>query len=91
MLTLTTFVMINMISQQSALAAKGLPVTVTGSSPGLLDDLLTASVFQCWVLGLVAGKMGEGSLAEGFKHAVILVVLTLLAVVIVGRFIPLNI
>jgi flagellar protein FlaJ len=91
MLTLTTFVMVNMLAQQSVLAAKGLPVTVVGSNSSTIDDLVTASVFQCWVLGMVAGKMGEGSLAEGFKHSVILVLLTLLAVVIVGRFIPLNI
>jgi archaeal flagellar protein FlaJ len=90
MLTMTTFVMIDMLSQQSALAARGLPVTVAGSNPVLLDELLTASVFQSWVLGLVAGKMGEGSLAEGFKHAAILVVLTLLSVVIASRIIPLH-
>jgi len=91
MLTLTTFVMVNMLSSQSALAAKGFTSVVSGSSAGTIDDLLTASVFQCWVLGLVAGKMGEGSLAEGFKHSAILVILTLAAVLIAGRFITLNI
>jgi archaeal flagellar protein FlaJ len=90
MLTMTTFVMIYMLSQQSALAAKGIHVSVAGANPRLLDDLLTASVFQSWVLGMVAGKMGEGSLAEGFKHSVALVVLTLLAVVVAGLFIPLH-
>ena len=91
MLTLTTFVMIYMLSQQTALAARGLPVVSSGSNPKIIDDLLTASIFQCWVLGLVAGKMGEGSLAEGFKHSVILVALTLIAVVVTGWFIPLRI
>jgi flagellar protein FlaJ len=90
MLTLTTFVMVSMLSSQSALAAKGFSV-VSSSNKGVVDDLLTASVFQCWVLGMVAGKMGEGSLAEGFKHSVILVLLTLAAVVIAGRFVTLNI
>jgi archaeal flagellar protein FlaJ len=90
MLTLTTFVMVSMLSSQSALAAKGLSATFSRSNPATIDDLLTASIFQCWVLGLVAGKMGEGSLAEGFKHSVILVVLTLIAVVIAGRFVVLN-
>lgn len=89
MLTLTTFVMIFMLSQQSALAAKGIHVTF-GVNPSILDELLTAGVFQCWVLGMVAGKMGEGSLAEGFKHSVILVVLTLVLVVIAGFFVPLH-
>ncbi len=91
MLVLTTFVMVNLISQQSALVSKGLHFVATTSSPLVIDQLVTAAVFQGWVLGLVAGKMGEGSLAEGFKHSVILVVLTLIAVVVAGWFIPLNI
>jgi len=91
MLTLTTFVMVNMLSQQSALAAKGLHFAVTGSGRGTVDSLLTAAVFQCWALGMVAGKMGEGSLAEGFKHSLILIILTLVAVVVAGWFIPLTI
>jgi len=90
MLTLTTFMMINILSQQQALQAKGLSVSTVGVAPGTLDLLVGASVFQCWVLGLVAGKMGEGSLSEGFKHSVILVLLTVVAVFVVGRFIPLN-
>ncbi|HEY6283479.1 MAG TPA: type II secretion system F family protein [Nitrososphaerales archaeon] len=90
MLTLTTFVMIFMISQQTALAARGIHVAIVGASPRLLDDLLTASVFQSWVLGMVAGKMGEGSLAEGFKHSVALVVITLLSVVVAGFFVPIH-
>lgn len=91
MLTLTTFVMVNMLSSQSLLAFKGATSALSHSSSGTIDDLLTAAVFQCWVLGLVAGKMGEGSLAEGFKHSVVLVALTLAAVVIAGRFITLHI
>jgi archaeal flagellar protein FlaJ len=89
MLTMTTFIMIYMLSQQTALVAKGLTARVA-ASPTVVDDLLTAGVFQVWVLGMVAGKMGEGSLAEGFKHSVILVFLTLITVVIAGYFIPLH-
>jgi archaeal flagellar protein FlaJ len=91
MLTLTTFGMISMLTSPSTLAVKGVSSIVTRSSPGTVDDLLTAAVFQCWVLGLVAGKMGEGSLSEGFKHSLILVVLTLIAVVIAGYFVALKI
>lgn len=91
MLALTTFVMVNLLTQQAALSAKGLHFVVTGTNPATIDQLVTAAVFQCWTLGLVAGKMGEGSLAEGFKHGLILVLLTLAAVVVAGWFIPLNI
>ncbi len=44
--------------------------------------LLSGSIFQSWVMGLVAGKMGEGSLAGGFKHAGALVIISLATVYI---------
>ena len=50
--------------------------------------LLTAAVFQSWVIGLVAGKMGEGSVAQGFKHSLLLVTLTLIAAYLLRFFIP---
>ena len=40
------------------------------------------AVFESWFIGLVAGKMGEGNTAEGFKHALALVVIALVSVVI---------
>jgi flagellar protein FlaJ len=52
------------------------------------DLLLTAAVFQSWVIGLVAGKMGEGSVAQGFKHSLILVTLTVVAAYLLHFFIP---
>jgi hypothetical protein len=33
------------------------------------------AVVESWVIGIVAGKMGEGSIADGFKHAMILVLI----------------
>lgn len=48
--------------------------------------LLTASFFQAWVMGLVAGKMGESSLGDGFKHAFALVVISMIAVAASGLF-----
>ncbi len=44
-------------------------------------------MFESWVIGLVAGKMGEGSIAEGFKHALVLVVMNIVALVVVGPFV----
>jgi len=52
------------------------------------DLLLTAAVFQSWIIGLVAGKMGEGSVAQGFKHSLILVILTVVAAYLLHFFIP---
>jgi flagellar protein FlaJ len=83
----TTFIFVYFLSQGQSLG-------VTGSLPGLkitgstVDLLLTAAVFEGWVIGLVAGKMGEGSLAEGFKHSIILVAITVLTVAVAGTFFP---
>ncbi|MDG6998261.1 MAG: hypothetical protein JRN15_04010, partial [Nitrososphaerota archaeon] len=49
--------------------------------------LLTASFFQAWVMGLVAGKMGESSLGDGFKHALALVTISMIAVLLSGFFV----
>lgn len=91
MLIMTTFMMVYLLSEQSALGVRGLPSLSNVASPGVLDSLVAAGIFQCWVIGLVAGKMGEGSLSEGFKHSLVLVMLNLLAVVVVGIFIKIPI
>ncbi|MHB8700486.1 MAG: type II secretion system F family protein [Nitrososphaerales archaeon] len=44
--------------------------------------LLTASFFQAWIMGMVAGKMGESTVADGFKHATALVMISLITVYI---------
>ena len=80
MLVMTTFMMIVLLAEP---AAKGLSVgAAAGLSPSqaTIDTLLAAGIFECWVIGLVAGKMGEGSIAEGFKHALILVILNLIII-----------
>ncbi len=43
-----------------------------------------------WVVGLVAGKMGNGSVAEGFKHSLLLVVISIAAIYIAALFIPIK-
>ena len=46
----------------------GAIVSQTSVDPSSLL-MLSGAVFQAWVMGFVAGKMGEGSLAAGFRHA----------------------
>ena len=75
MLVLTTFMMVYFLStpiQFAGQAAAPLPgVTIT---PATVQGLLTASIFDGWVIGFVAGKMGGGTVADGFKHALALVI-----------------
>lgn len=51
------------------------------------NTLLLAAFFQAWVMGFVAGKMGEGSAADGFKHATFLIVISMVTVLITSIFI----
>ena len=83
----TTFIFVYFLGQGATLGVTStLPgLKITGST---VDLLLTASVFEGWVIGIVAGKMGEGSVAEGFKHSIILVLVTVLTVAIGGIFFP---
>jgi flagellar protein FlaJ len=51
------------------------------------NTLLLAAFFQAWVMGFVAGKMGEGSAADGFKHATLLITISMVTVVVTSLFI----
>jgi flagellar protein FlaJ len=86
MLVATTFMMILLLGQQAALGVHT-TATVSAANPAILDDLLSAGMFESWVIGMFAGKMGEGSISEGFRHALILVILNLVAIVVAGHFV----
>lgn len=87
MIVATTFVFVYFLSQGSVLGVKA-AVPALKISPSTVDLLFTAAIFEGWVIGITAGKMGEGSIAEGFKHAIILVLVTILTIVMVGTFFP---
>ena len=78
MVVITTFIMVYLLSAPSAtgIATSSTPTV----APATIDLLLTTAVFDSFVIGLVAGKMGESGLADGFKHAIMLVLVSLAAV-----------
>lgn len=84
MIVVTTFMMVYFINTPiiPRLPGSALPPTSSLGSPGTIDTLLTIAVFESWIIGLVAGKMGEGSVADGFKHALILVLISLVTVLL---------
>ncbi len=84
MVITTTFVIIELLSQRSGFGGLSSLPTI---QPNTIDLLLTASIFEGWVIGFVAGKMGESSIAEGFKHAAIMVVISLATILIAKSFI----
>ncbi|HXW36997.1 MAG TPA: type II secretion system F family protein [Nitrososphaerales archaeon] len=91
MLLMTTFMMILLLNQQSSLHVGTSGANFITTKPGTLQSLLTAGIFSSFVLGIVAGKMGEGAVSEGFKHGLILVVLNVVAIAIISRFFALPV
>jgi archaeal flagellar protein FlaJ len=81
MIVVTTAMMIYFVSSPS-LSFPGSSAFLP--SPAIINQakniLLTAAVFQAWIMGLVAGKMGEGSMADGFKHATIITIVGIITI-----------
>jgi flagellar protein FlaJ len=68
--------------------------TLGVGTPGTAKDLgpmvmtfTTSTIFHSYLIGLVAGKISEESIAAGFKHAAILVIVAVLAAKLVPMFI----
>jgi hypothetical protein len=50
---------------------------------------MTSVIFHSYLIGIVAGKISEESIAAGFKHASILVIIAVLAAELMPMFIKL--
>lgn len=55
----------------------------------LREIFTTSAIFHSYLIGIVAGKISEESIGAGFKHAAILVIISLLAAKLVPMFITL--
>jgi flagellar protein FlaJ len=75
------------------LVTKTVSMSVTGGEAtdvSAITVLFTVSViFHVYMIGLVAGKIAGESVAAGFKHSALLVVITLLAAIFVPQFVSL--
>lgn len=88
MIVMTTFLMVYFLQQTSLAPGSIAPTTV---NKGTVDILLVSALFESWVVGLVAGKMGEGSLSDGFKHSMFLVIISVVTVFVASAFIKIPI
>jgi flagellar protein FlaJ len=62
----------------------------SGAAKGMAQTIfLTSVVFNSYLIGIVAGKISEESIAAGFKHAAILVVIAVVAAKLIPMFIKL--
>ncbi len=65
--------------------------TTAAAGKGLMQTIfMTAVIFNSYLIGIVAGKISEESVAAGFKHAAILVVISVLAAKIIPMFVKLG-
>ena len=86
MVIITTFIMIYMLAQPAQVG-----YAATTLDPGTIDLLLTTAVFDTFVIGLVAGKMGESNVSDGFKHSCLLVLVSIAAVLVAKTFIKIPV
>ncbi len=67
-------------------------IGVAGATPPANMDwirqiFMTSAIFYSYMVGIVAGKISEESISAGFKHAAILVVISIVAAELVPMFI----
>ncbi len=88
MLMATTLLVLIFVGKTASLAVE----SVGGSTIDLANISMVFSVsvmIHVFMIGLVAGKIAEESIAAGFKHSALLVVITLLASVFVPQLVTL--
>jgi hypothetical protein len=60
------------------------------AAKGLAQEIfLTSVIFNSYLIGIVGGKISEESIAAGFKHAAILVVIAVIAAKLIPMFVKL--
>ncbi len=69
-------------------------IGVAGAAPPPNMDwirqiFMTSSIFYSYMVGIVAGKISEESIAAGFKHAAVLVIISVIAAELLPMFIKL--
>ena len=72
-------------------------ITVPGAETAVPQDnsmmqtvFMTAVIFNSYLIGIVAGKISDESIAAGLKHAAILVVISIIAAKLIPQFVKLG-
>jgi hypothetical protein len=51
---------------------------------------VTSVIFHSYLIGIVAGKISDESIASGFKHASILVIIAVVAAKVIPQFVNMG-
>jgi len=83
MLMATTLMVLMFVGKTVSLATQGMgtPIDLAGISV----TFTLSVIIHVFMIGLVAGKIGEESIAAGFKHSALLVVIALIASIIIPK------
>jgi len=83
LLVATTTMMIGFTSSTLSVGAPG-QATGGGKDMGpMITTFVTSCIFHSYLIGIVAGKISEESVAAGFKHAALLVIIAVVAAKVV--------
>jgi flagellar protein FlaJ len=84
LLVATTSMMIGFTTSTLSLGqAGGTPKDLSG----MILTFTTSCIFHSYLIGVVAGKISEESIAAGFKHAALLVIIAVIAAKLVPMFV----
>jgi flagellar protein FlaJ len=86
LLVATTTMMIGFTTGTLGVAGSGQQQSQSGLS-SMITTFITSAIFHSYLIGIVAGKISEESVAAGFKHASLLVIIAVLAAKLVPMFI----
>ena len=81
-----------MMSFTTGFGASATGVSTSASqSKGLMTTIfMTAVIFNSYLIGIVGGKISEESIAAGFKHAAILVLISVIAAKVIPLFVKIG-
>jgi flagellar protein FlaJ len=86
LLVATTTMMIGFTSGTLAVGAPGQQGAAKDLGP-MITTFVTSCIFHSYLIGIVAGKISEESVAAGFKHAALLVIIAVVAAKLVPMFV----
>jgi flagellar protein FlaJ len=91
LLVATTVMMAGLTSGIGLNAVAG-PVdpAAVAAATNTTNIFVTSAIFHSFLIGIVAGKIADESIASGFKHAAILVIISMLAAKLIPQFVKIG-
>jgi flagellar protein FlaJ len=87
LLVATTIMMLSFTTGTLGVGAISGQTTAPKDFSGMKTIFLTSVIFHSYLIGVVAGKISEESVAAGFKHASILVIIAVVAAKVIPLFV----